>query len=116
MRNRKILFTLAGAITLGISAATLIDYSVRRARDKKVSAAKLALGLVGIAAGTMTVIYPQKFLLDGLEVKDVLDEDDVSLMDQNISEVLGNTADRGNAPQQLRKIEVDEETSIDDFI
>ncbi len=115
----KLFFPIASAVTVALSTVAIIDYSVRKAKKKTAYAGELLLGLAGLATGTALAVYPsQKEAAMSLALHDMLDDEDVALMDRNIAEVLGRTAETDGAkrPVHLRKIELDEETSEADFI
>ena len=114
----KFIISLAGAATVLVSAIALIDYGNRKAKCKPAPGAELALGLIGAAAGAAIALLAEKELpKHDLLVEDMLDEEELALMQGNIAEVLGYSADHHHeAAAKLRTIEVDEETSIEDFI
>lgn len=113
----KLILTVAGAATMLVSAIVLVDYASRKAAKKKASAGELVVGLVGAAAGAAVTVYAQKAdQKKELLIEDMLDAEDIALMHENISEVLGTGAEHTKKPEQLRTIEVDEDTSIEDFI
>ena len=113
----KLLLTVAGAATLLISTAVLIDYAARKASHKKACSGELLVGIAGAAAGAAVALYAQKTAeKKDLLIEDMLDEEDLALMNENISEVLGAGAEHTQKPEKLRTIEIDEETSIEDFI
>ncbi len=116
---KKLFFPIASAVTVALSTVALIDYSVRKSKKKTAYAGELILGLVGLATGTALAVYPsQKEAASLLALHDMLDDEDVALMDRNIAEVLGRTADvdiAKKAPHR-RQIELDDETSEADFV
>ena len=113
----KLILTVAGAATLLISTVVLIDYAARKASNKKANAGELLVGIAGAAAGAAVALYAQKSSdKKDLVIEDMLDEEDLALMQENISEVLGAATEHSQKPEKLRTIEVDEETSIEDFI
>lgn len=107
---------LLGAAFLVSSAATIIEGAVKIAKSKKNEIGKLAAGLVGAVIGAALVTDNERRRIKGLVVEEILDEGDVELIKANIGEILGNAADRGENKTKFKKIEVDEETSIEDFI
>lgn len=113
--TKKTLYIASAAITAA-SIAAIVTYSIKKATKKPVSAGLLILGSLGIAAGAALSTKPSRDAVKELGNEPLLDEEDTDLMQVNISEILGNTADRGTAPEKLRHIEVDEETTIEDFI
>ena len=81
------------------------------------SVVSLLAGIAGLAAGMAIASKPERDAVRRLKMDDVIDSEDAELMDRNISEVLGVAADRGKVSREhLQHIEVDEETSIEDFI
>ena len=107
---------IASAALASISIAAIVTYSIKKATKKPVSAGLLILGSAGLAASAALATKPERDAIKRLANEPLLDEDDTDLMQVNISEILGNSADRGTAPKKLRHIEVDEETTIEDFI
>ena len=110
-------YSVAGATLVLASTITVLDFATRKKKEKDPNATALAFGLIGLAAGMALASKPaindsKKLALD----EDVINDEDAALVHQNISEVLGTTADRGPKVKKLHEIEVDEETSIEDFI
>ncbi len=118
---KKFGLSVAGAATLLTSAALLIDYGHRRSSNKNAHPAELVIGIVGSVAGiTMAVLgeleLPSKKKIDELDLEGLLDDSDIDLMEDNISAVLGASAEQVARPEKLHHIELDEEASIEDFI
>ena len=109
-------YFLTGAAVAAVSAALIIDYAVHKKKEKAVSAGLLVAGIVGLVGSAVLAYQPEKQARRQLTVTDMLDDNDVSLVNQNISEVLKDTADRGVSTAKLRSIEVDEAASVEDFI
>lgn len=113
----KLVSTVAGAAVALTSAILVIDYASKRKKDMDPSAGFLLAGIAGLLIGaalpvaTGIVEDHKKMDFDG-----ALDDADTDRVKANISEVLGNSADRGKRPEKLRHIELDEDTSIEDFI
>ena len=116
--NQKLILTLAGAAVIASSVITVIDYIERKKKDKLSHVGELLAGLAGVAIGAALASEPKRQeTRKRLIVDDMFNEDDVALANEQIRETLGNGADRGEptaAPQ--RTVEVDEDTSIEDFI
>ncbi len=110
-------YYLTGAAIALASATAIVGYAVKKAKQEKACIGLLLAGLAGIVCGTAIAAKPARDAVKGLTVENLLDEQDTELMRQNISEILGNVADRGNtAPTKRRVIELDEEATIEDFI
>lgn len=117
MKNENLFYRIAGASVAAISVALITDYSVRAGKKKETSVVSLLAGIAGLAAGMAIASKPERDAIRRLKMDDVIDGEDAELMDRNISEVLGVAADRGSVSRDhLHRIEVDEETSIEDFI
>ena len=113
----KLVLSIAGAATVLVSAIALIDYASRKSAQKKACTGELVAGIVGAVAGTAVAVYAHKSAeKKDIVIEDILDDEDIALMNANISEVLGTGAEHSKKPEKLRTIEVDEETSIEDFI
>ena len=109
---KKFIVSMAGAATVLVSAVALICYANRKAKN-----AALALGITGTLAGVaLTVLSEKMEQPKDLVIDDMLTDDDVALMHENISEVLGSSPEHTEKPKQLRKIEVDEDATIEDFM
>lgn len=117
MLPKKVLFSMAGAVTAIASTVVVVDYINRKVVRKEPYGAQLAAGLLGLAAGTALTVWAQLKMQDEENViVNVLTDEDIALMDENISEVLGSSAEHTEKPAQLRKIEVDEDATIEDFM
>ncbi len=116
--DKKKIASFVGVATVFASAIALIDYGNRKAKNKTASLAELTLGIIGAAVGiTLTAIAERNPLkTTEKEVLNLFDESDVDRMVQNISEVLGNSAETKKLEKPMRTIEIDEEDSIEDFI
>ena len=117
--DQKMILTIAGAAVIASSVITVIDYIERKKHDKISHVTELLAGLAGVAVGALLASEPKRQeTREKLIVEDMFGEEDVALANEQIRETLGNGADRGEpvatAPQ--RTVEVDEETSIEDFI
>ena len=113
---KKLIFTIAGAVTFAASVAVIVDFSVRKANKKRAYSAELIGGIAGVAAGIALALYPQIEDSKKLALHDMLDEEDERLMNQNISEVLNENSVNQKKNGEPRKIEVDEDATIEDFM
>lgn len=117
MLPKKVLLSMAGSVAAIVSTVAVVDYINRKIVRKDPYGLQLTAGLLGLAAGTALAVWAQMKLKDDEEViADVLTDEDVAMMDENISEVLGSSAEHTEKPAQLRKIEVDEDATIEDFM
>ncbi|MBQ9759734.1 MAG: hypothetical protein IJW16_00135 [Clostridia bacterium] len=114
MKNKD--YYLTGAAIALASTAALAVYAVKKAKTGTAATGLLLAGLAGYAIGAIAATEPARTATRRLAVEDLLDDADTELMQTNISEIFGNAADRGAAPQKLRQIELDEEATIEDFI
>ncbi len=109
-------YFLTGAAVAAVSAALIVDYAVRKKKEKTVYAGLLLAGMVGLVGSAVLAYQPEKQARKQLTVNDMLDEDEVALVRENIAEVLSDTVERGTESSNLRSIEVDESTTVEDFI
>jgi hypothetical protein len=114
LQNKE--YYLAGAAFALASTAALVAYAVKKAKTGKAAIGLLIAGIAGYTVGTIAATEPARAASRRLTVEDLLDDSDTELMQSNVSEIFGNAADRGTAPQALRQIEIDEEATIEDFI
>ena len=114
-KNKNVNYYLAGAALAIVSTTFVVSFAVKKAQKGKAYAGLLLAGLAGYIISAAVTTEPVREVAKKLEVEDLLDDADTDLMEANISEILGNSADRGAAPRKLRQIEVDEEASIEDF-
>lgn len=116
--NSKTIFTLAGAAVMVSSVITIADYVVRRSKAKSSHAGELIAGIAGIAIGVALAAEPKRRERSSkLVVDDMFNDEDAALAHEQIRETLNQETDRGSLPtDHLRTIEVDSETSIEDFI
>lgn len=100
------------------SVITIADYAVKRSKAKTSHAAELIAGIAGVAIGVALAAEPKRREQSRrLVVDDMFNDEDAALAHEQIRETLNQEADRGAAPtDHLRTIEVDNETSIEDFI
>ena len=113
--NKKMYF-IAGAAVAAVSAAMVVGYAVKKKKEQAMGAGLLLAGIAGFVGSAILAYQPEKEAQQKLTVHDMLDESDEALMHENFSEILGGAADRGTTPEKLRHIEVDEDTTIEDFI
>ena len=115
--NKSSLFTLVGAAVLFSSLVTVVDYPVRKKRAKTSYAAELIAGTAGLILGAVLVAEPTQQARRALAKTDLLDDESAAETEQQIKEDMNLSVDRGTQPSTpVRTIEVDDETSIEDFI
>ena len=115
--NKSSLFTLVGAAVLFSSLVTVVDYSVRKKRAKTSYAAELIAGAAGLILGAVLVAEPTQQARRALAKTDLIDDESAAETEQQIKEDMNLSDDRGTHPSTpVRTIEVDDETSIEDFI
>ena len=87
---KKTIYSIAGA-SLAVFSATAAGVAIGKKKKESSAAPMILLGSLGVAAGAAVALIPrvqelrQKMVLD-----DLLDDEDLALMEENISEVLGN--------------------------
>ena len=117
MLDKRSLLTILGTAGAIASSAAIVDFIVKKASRRTGGAIELALGLTGLAASTSVILYAQTSPIGAEEdYEDMLSEEDIALMDANISEVLGSSEDHPVQRATVSDIEVDEDASIEDFI
>lgn len=117
MLDKKALLTILGAAGAVASGAAIVDFIGKKVSRRPGGALELALGVTGLAASVSVFLYAQTSPIGNEEdYEDMLSEDDIALMDENISEVLGKSEERPVKQERPTGIEVDEDTTIDDFI
>ena len=115
--DSNLFYTLSGAFVTASSAFAVAHYITRRECKRSASAAELALGLAGLAVGTFLLCEPDRKARKRVVVEELFDDKEADLTDRHIREVLGKSAERPAEPAPRRRpVEVDEETSIEDFI
>ena len=115
--NSKTLFTLAGAAVMVGSLITIVDFAERKRKSKPSHVGELIAGIAGLAVGVALTSEPDRRARRSVVVDDMFTDEDVELANEQIRETLNNGVDRGSQPtNHLRTIEVDSETSIEDFI
>lgn len=114
---KNLAYSVAGAAVGIVSAILLTDYSLRKKQDRPAYTGVLLASVAGLIAGAAIAYQPEREAKKCLTVQEnLLDENEISRVKESANEVLGHSADRGTAPENLRTIEVDEETSIEDFL
>lgn len=117
MENKNGLFTMVGATVLFSSLATVIDYSIRKKRSKASHAAELVAGAAGLMLGAALLAEPTQQARRALAKTDLIDDESAAETEQQIKEEMNLSVDRGAQPSApARTVEVDDETSIEDFI
>lgn len=116
MENKNNLFTMLGAAVVFSSLATVVDYSVRKKRSKTSHAAELVAGAAGLVLGAVLLAEPTQKARRALARTDLIDDETAAETEQQIREEMNLSVDRGAHPTPVRSIEVDDETSIEDFI
>ena len=120
MLPKKVLLSMAGSVAAVASTVAIVDYINRRISGKSHQqpyVTQLTLGVLGLVAGTALTVWSQMKAEDEQDViVDVLTDEDIAMMDDNISEVLGTSAEAVETPEKLRQIEVDEDATIEDFM
>lgn len=115
--NKSNLFTMIGAVVLFSSLVTVVDYSVRKKRSKTSHAAELIAGTAGLILGAVLVAEPTQQARRALAKTDLIDDESAAETEQQIREDMNLSVDRGShSTAPVRTIEVDDETSIEDFI
>ncbi len=112
----RLLCTIASAVVSAASVAVIADYSMKKKKDQDGNATPLVLGVVGLVASAVVAGLPDYLAAKKLTVEDMLNDHEAGLMDENISEVLNHSADHGVKSNHPQQIELDEDTTIEDFI
>ena len=116
MNSKTIANIAAGIVTVG-SVLVLADYAERKKKAKNAHSAELILGLSGLLLGAGLTVAANKPARHKIIVEDMFDDADALLINEQIRETLDVTPERGAASRDhVRTIELDEETSIEDFI
>lgn len=107
MLNKKILLSVAGSVTAVASTIVLVDFINRKALKKNTCGYELAVGILGLAAGTALTVLVQTRLSDAL----------APMADEG-SESETPSAEASSEPNSRRNsgIELDEDASIEDFL
>ena len=113
---KKLFCSIAGALVTASSVAMIADYSISKKKQQQVCPGKLVAGIVGLCAGALITYIPDHLAKKKLPVEQMIDEEEEELMNENIAEVLGNTSESAAKKAPPMTIELDEETTIEDFI
>ncbi len=116
--NKQLVYSITGAAVAATSVALLLGSTAQKKKDNTAAGVgMLVAGLAGLVLGAAIAYEPTRQAGKRLVSKEnMLNESDVDLVTENISEVLGTGADRGKKAEHLRRIEVDEEATIEDFM
>lgn len=117
MLDKRTLLTVLGTAGAVASGAAIVDFIAKKASRRSGGGIELALGLTGLVASASLFLYAQTSPIgDVEEYEDMLSDEDIALMDANISEVLGSSEAHPQKKEAPTGIEVDEDASIEDFI
>ena len=117
MNKERLLYTVTGAAVALASVALVAGYTVRKAKQKSGAAGFLLAGLAGLAVGAALAYKPELDAKRGLTVDELFNDGDMELMQQNITEVLGVSAEQTEEQRAPRReIQLDEEATIEDFL
>ena len=115
--NSKTIANIAAAVVTVGSVIAVADYAERKRKGKNAHSAELILGLSGLLLGSSLTVIANKPPRHKIIVEDMFDDDDVQLINEQIRETLDFSPERGSVSRDhVRTIELDEETSIEDFI
>ncbi len=117
--NKKDLYSIAGAALAITSTALMIDYAVRKKKDQTPPVGILFASIAGLVAGATIAYQPQKEQAKLLKVDEIFDdESEVNTLEENINEVLNTSSVdvQVNENPVRKSIEVDNDTTIEDFI
>ena len=90
---KKDIYTLAGS-ALSLLSAAAAGYALGKKKKETCPASAIILGAFGIAAGALITQIPKIVeFKQKLVVKELLDDEDADLIEENISELLGNSVD-----------------------
>ena len=102
---KKFIISMAGAATVLASAVAFIDYANRRSKNNDRFVGELVFGIVGSLAGVALAVLSEKLEQPKeLVLEDMISDDDVALMHENISEVLGASAEHADTKKALRTV------------
>ena len=86
---KKTIYTIAGA-SLAVFSATAAGVAIGKKKKEASAAPMILLGSLGVAAGAVIALVPRvQELRQRMVLDDLLDDEDLALMEENISEVLG---------------------------
>ncbi len=114
--KKELIYTLTGAAIALTSVALITDYIVQKKKSNSSRAGKLIAGLLGIGLGALIAYIPEHQAKKKLPVEQLFTEDEERLVNRNISEVLSRGAEHTPKRVVPSTIELDEETTIEDFI
>ncbi len=116
--NSKLIFTVAGAVVAVSSILTIADFFDRKRREKVAHVGELIAGVAGLALSAALATEPKRLeRREELVIDDMFTDEDAVLAHEQIREALSSESDRGTQSKgHLRTIEVDNDTSIEDFI
>ena len=89
--NKQTLYRVAGAAVGTLSAILITDFICRKKQEKATSTGLFVAGLTGVAIGAALMYEPVRKVKKELTVNNLLDDHDVQLINQNVSEVLTGT-------------------------
>lgn len=114
--DSNLFYTLSGAFVTMSSTFAVAHYLTRRECKRSAPTVELLLGLAGLGVGAFLLCEPDRKARKRVVVEELFDDKEADLTDRHIREVLGKSAERPAEPAPRRRtIEVDEETSIEDF-
>ena len=97
--NKK-MYALTSAAVAVASTVMILDFAIRKKTEHAACVGVLLAGLAGLIGGAVIAYQPEKKARRGLTVEDMLDDYDVALVENNISEVLGVAADHGETAKE----------------
>ena len=116
-KNEKLLFAIAGGALITASFVPMVAYLSRRKEDQHTGVGMLLGAVAGLTAGILLAYEPERRARRRVVVDQMFDDDDVTLADSRINNVLNRSEERASKPESLRReIDVDEEASVEDFI
>lgn len=115
--NAKTIATAIGAVITVGSVIAIADFIDRKARSRGAHSAELVLGIAGVLVGTGLTLGVNRPPRHKIIVEDMFDDDELELANEQIRETLNAGSDRGIFTTDCENtIEVDEETTVEDFI
>ncbi len=115
--KKRIVYAATGVAVAVGSAIAVADYLDRVRRKKSATVAELIAGVAGLAAGIVIATEPKREEKRAVVIEDLFDEDELRLIYQQINETLNVHVDgEATIPAPRRTIEVDDDTTIEDFI
>ncbi len=115
--NSKTIANIAAAVVTVGSVIAVADFAERKRKGKNAHSAELILGISGLLLGSTLTVIANKPARHKIIVEDMFDDEDVQLINEQIRETLDFSPERDAAKRDhVRTIELDEETSIEDFI